>query len=91
MLAILGQQKEEEGEKWNRRYRMNMDKLKSGDICAVAEVVRNLTRRDMSKGLSGSEKKLLEQARDILVSELILVQNAKAEQILTQIEEIFQK
>ncbi len=91
VLAILGQQKEEEGEKWNRRYRMNMDKLKSGDICAVAEVVRNLTRRDMSKGLSGSEKKLLEQARDILVSELILVQNAKAEQILTQIEEIFQK
>ena len=66
-----------------------MDKIRSGDICAVAEVVRNLTRRDISKGLSTSERKLLEQSRDILVSELILVRNAKAEEILAQLDDIF--
>lgn len=89
VLTILRQHQEDEGDKWNRRYRLNMDKIRSGDICAVAEVVRNLTRRDISKGLSTSERKLLEQSRDILVSELILVRNAKAEEILAQLDDIF--
>jgi len=89
VLSILRQHQEDEGDKWNRRYRMNMDKIRSGDICAVAEVVRNLSRRDIEKGLSGSERKLLEQSRDILVSELILVKNAAAEEILSQLDDIF--
>lgn len=57
---------------WNKRQRENMDKLKSGDIMEVAEVVRNLIRADRLKKLSTGEKKLLANAKQILESELIL-------------------
>ena len=57
---------------WNRRYRLNMDKIKSGDICQLAEVVRNLMQRDTLKGLSTGEKKMLDNARKILMSEVVL-------------------
>ena len=58
---------------WNRRNRANMDKLKTGDICQVAEVVRNLLRIDRVKKLSTGEKKLLLNARQVLASEISLV------------------
>lgn len=57
---------------WNRRFRENMDMLKTGDIFKVAEVVRNLTRTDREKKLSAGEKKMLTGAKQILVSEVIL-------------------
>lgn len=58
---------------WNRRYRENMEKLKTGDIFNVAEVVRNLMRTDKEKKLSTGEKKMLSNAKQILISEIILV------------------
>ncbi len=60
---------------WNHRYRANLEKIKSGSIFEVAEVVRNLATRDRQKGLSTGEKKMLENARRILLSELVLAQN----------------
>jgi len=57
---------------WNRRCRDNMDMLKTGNIFKVAEVVRNLTRIDRSKKLSAGEKKMLSNAKQILISEIIL-------------------
>lgn len=57
---------------WNRRYRANAEKLKTGDIYEVAEVVRTLVRRDREKGLSTGERKMLDNARQILVSEVAL-------------------
>ena len=57
---------------WNRRYRENMEKLKTGDILQVAEVVRNLARVERVKKLSAGEKKMLGNARQILQSELML-------------------
>jgi CarD family transcriptional regulator len=57
---------------WNHRYRANLEKIKSGNIYAVAEVVRNLARREREKGLSSGEKRMLENAKQILVSELVL-------------------
>ena len=57
---------------WNRRYRENMEKLKTGDILQVAEVVRNLIRTERKKKLSAGEKKMLANARQILQSELVL-------------------
>jgi len=57
---------------WNRRYRDNMEKIKSGDILEVARVVRNLTHMDQLKGLSTGERKMLSDSRQILVSELLL-------------------
>ena len=60
---------------WNKRYRNNMDKMKSGDIYEVADVVRNLSFKQKEKGLSTGEKKMLNNAKQILVSELVLVEN----------------
>ncbi len=57
---------------WNKRYRENMVKIKSGDIFEVAEVVRTLMLRDREKGLSTGERKMLNSARQILISELVL-------------------
>ena len=61
-------------ENWNRRNRENMEHLKTGDICEVAKVVRNLMRVDKIKKLSSGEKKLLQNAKQILASEIALVE-----------------
>jgi CarD family transcriptional regulator len=76
---------------WNRRYRANMEKIRSGDIYEVAEVVRNLTIRDIEKGLSTGERKMLDTARQILVSELVIAQNSTREEVEEAIQEIFQQ
>ena len=55
---------------WSRRFKTNVEKIKSGDIYQVAEVVRNLSIREKAKGLSAGEKRMLARARQILVSEL---------------------
>ena len=60
---------------WNRRYRENMEKLKTGDVIEVAEVVRNLMRTDREKKLSTGEKKMLSNAKQILLSEIILIRD----------------
>lgn len=65
-----------------------MDKIKSGDILEVADVVRNLMLRDKEKGLSTGERKMLNNAKQILVSELVLVNNMNEEEIESMIEGI---
>ena len=72
VIKVLSQDSSEMDSNWNRRCRDNMDKLKTGDILQVAEVVRNLMRVDREKGLSAGEKKMLLTARQILISEIIL-------------------
>ncbi len=57
---------------WNRRFRANTEKIKTGDIFEVAEVVRNLTVRDQQRGLATSERKMLDETREILCSEVAL-------------------
>ena len=56
---------------WNRRFKHNRDKMKTGDIMELAEVVRNLSLRDHEKGLSTGEKQMFVKAKKILVSELM--------------------
>lgn len=73
VFALLSAESTEMSSNWNRRYRENLEQLKSGDICKVAEVVRNLVRTDRAKKLSTGEKKMLINAKQILISELILV------------------
>jgi CarD family transcriptional regulator len=75
VLAILRGESSEMSNNWNRRYRENTEKLKTGDAREVAEVVRNLLRTDREKTLSTGEKKMLSSARQILVSEMILASN----------------
>ena len=62
----------EEPTNWSRRYKANLEKLASGDVVKVSEVVRDLWRRDQDRGLSAGEKRMLAKARQILVSELAL-------------------
>jgi CarD family transcriptional regulator len=73
---------------WSRRFKANVEKLRSGDIYQVAEVVRSLHRRDREKGLSAGEKRMLTKARQILVSELTFAQGCdedEAEQLLDEV------
>ncbi len=72
---------------WNHRYRANLEKIKSGSIYEVAEVVRNLVLRDRQKGLSTGEKKMLENARRILLSELVLAKNTSENTMADMIDD----
>ena len=76
VMAVLNDDKTKMPKNWNRRYRANMDKIKSGDIYEVAGVVRNLMLRDKEKGLSTGERKMLNNAKQILISELVLVNDS---------------
>ena len=60
---------------WNRRYRENLVRLKSGDLLEVARVVKGLRRRESQRGLSNGERKMLHTAKQILISELVLAQS----------------
>lgn len=72
---------------WNKRYRENMEKIKSGNIFEVADVVRNLACRDKEKGLSTGERKMLNNAKQILVSELVLANEMEQNEVETKINE----
>ncbi len=74
---------------WNRRYRANMDKIKSGSIFKVAEVIRSLIIREKEKGLSTGERKMLDTAKQILMSELIMVQDLDKTEVLKYLEAYF--
>ena len=86
VFKILGQDETEMDKNWNKRYRNNMDKMKSGDIYEVADVVRNLSFKQKEKGLSTGEKKMLNNAKQILVSELVLAEHANKDEVEEQIE-----
>ena len=64
---------------WNRRFKHNRDKMKTGDIFELAEVVRNLSLRDHEKGLSTGEKQMFVKAKKILASELMYAKNLDEE------------
>ena len=89
VLNRMRSQKKNDNKNWNRRYRANLDKMKSGDIYEVADVVRSLMLRDEEKGLSTGERKMLDNAKQILISELVLVKNMKEEQAFELIDDIY--
>ena len=81
VFSILEEDETEMSMNWNKRYRDNMDKMKSGDIYEVADVVRNLSFKQKEKGLSTGEKKMLINAKQILVSELVLAERSSYEEM----------
>jgi len=88
VFEVLRAPHTEEPTNWSRRYKANLEKLASGDVIKVAEVVRDLWRRDKDRGLSAGEKRMLAKARQILVSELALAEHTnedKAEAILDEV------
>ena len=88
VFQVLRAPHTEEPTNWSRRYKANLEKLASGDVIKVAEVVRDLWRRDKDRGLSAGEKRMLAKARQILISELALAEKTdeeKAEVILDEV------
>ena len=88
IYELLRNESTDMDDNWNRRFRENMEKLKSGDIAEVAEVVRNLIRVDRIKRLSTGEKKMLANARQILVSEIVLVNSLSENEVSEMIDQI---
>ncbi len=79
VFGLLQAEHTEEPTNWSRRYKANVEKLASGSIHKLAEVVRDLWRRENDRGLSAGEKRMLSQARRILVSELRLARDLEEE------------
>lgn len=89
VFDVLGQEQSQMPSNWNHRYKKNRDKIKSGNVYEVAEVVRNLSIREREKGLSTGEKRMLGQARKILLSEIIYVLNIDDEKASKMLDEVF--
>lgn len=70
---------------WNRRYRENMERLKSGKLIEVACVVKGLMQRESLRGLSTGERKMLHSAKEILISEIVLSQSVSYEDVEARI------
>ena len=87
VMDVLKAPSSEMSGNWNHRNRENMEKLKTGDIFEVAEVVRNLVRIEREKHLSTGEKKMLANAKQILSSEIILVTGSSEEEAEQMIDE----
>lgn len=66
---------------WNKRYRENMVRIKSGDLLEVAAVIKSLVYRDNERGLSTGERKMLHSAKQILISEIVLAQRASYDEV----------
>ena len=74
---------------WSRRYKLNVEKLATGDVNKIAEVVRDLAQRDVDEhGLSAGEKRMLAKARQILVSELALAEKTDEDRAETMLDEV---
>ena len=85
ILASISQLPVEAVSSWNRRYRMNMERIKSGNLFAVARVVKSLILRENDRGLSTGERKMLHAAKQILISELVMSKDSSYEDMEEQI------
>ncbi len=86
LFEVLQRRDIREPANWSRRFKNHQEKLKSGDVYQVAEVVRNLALRDRDKGLSAGEKTLFNKARNVLVSELSFALDVPEEQAMDKVE-----
>ena len=91
VFAVLRKKEARMPTNWSRRFKNHVEKLKSGDIYQVAEVVRNLTIREKDKGLSAGEKRMLARARQILVSELTFALAVDEETAEDKLDEVLGK
>ena len=87
VFAVLRKKDARMPTNWSRRFKNHVEKLKSGDIYQVAEVVRNLSLRESDKGLSAGEKRMLGKARQILVSELTFAIGVNEEEAEKKLDE----
>ena len=91
VLAVLRDDGTQMPKNWNRRFKHNRDKIKTGDIFELAEVVRNLSIRDLDKGLSTGEKQMFGRAKKILASELMYARDMEEEEALEFLEGLLEE
>jgi len=91
VFKVFDMSAEDEKVSWSKRYRDNMDKMKTGDLVEIADVVRSLSFKQKEKGLSTGEKKMLGNAKQILLSELVLTNNQGKEELEEIISDKIQK
>jgi CarD family transcriptional regulator len=87
LFQLLAKKDVREPTNWSRRFKNHQEKLKSGDVYQVAEVVRNLALRESAKGLSAGEKSMLVKARGVLVSELSFALDVSEDEALEKLNE----
>ncbi len=88
VLTVLRDDVSEMPKNWNRRFKHNRDKIKTGDILELAEVVRNLALREHEKGLSTGEKQMFTRAKKILASELMYALEKDEEEAELYLDEL---
>ena len=88
LLDVLRDEVSEMPKNWNRRFKHNRDKIKTGDIYELAEVVRNLSLRESEKGLSTGEKQMFTRAKKILASELMYALDKDEEEAESYLDEL---
>ena len=86
LVSVLSKPDPRVPSNWSRRFKNHQEKLKSGDVYQVAEVVRNLALREASKGLSAGEKSMLQKAQSVLVSELSFALDVSEDEALSQVK-----
>jgi CarD family transcriptional regulator len=91
VLAVLSDDVSEMPKNWNRRFKHNRDKIKTGDIYELAEVVRNLAIREQDKGLSTGEKQMYTRAKKILASELMYALEMTEDEAEVHLDSILQR
>ena len=91
VLSVLSDDVSEMPKNWNRRFKHNRDKIKTGDIFELAEVVRNLAIREQDKGLSTGEKQMYTRAKKILASEMMYALDKDEEQAEAYLDEILSR
>ena len=90
VLDVLRDDVSEMPKNWNRRFKHNRDKIKTGDIYELAEVVRNLALRENEKGLSTGEKQMFMRAKKILASELMYALDKDEEEAESYLDELLE-
>lgn len=88
LISYMKKEHGDEENNWNRRYRENLERIKTGNVYDVADVVCTLTSREKEKGLSTGDRKMLTTARQILESELVLASEKKEKEISDTLDEI---
>ena len=88
VYEVLTNEFTEEPGNWSRRYKANQEKMASGSVYRVSEVVRDLWRRDRISGVSAGEKRMLIKARQVLVSELALAQKSTEEEAFVTLDDV---
>jgi CarD family transcriptional regulator len=91
VVAVLTDDCSEMPKNWNRRFKHNRDKIKTGDIYELAEVVRNLAVREQEKGLSTGEKQMFTRAKKILASEMMYALDKSEEDTEVHLDDLLHR